>query len=54
LFTAQASALPIKRNTDEVEWAEFIHADKLRLLQKSGEMGFVEEFFDDLELTEKS
>ena len=44
----------IQADPNEVEWVQFIHPDELRQKYESGELTFVDEFFEDTNLAIQS
>ncbi len=50
LMVGESNDTPGQLDSNEVEWAQFIHPDELKLRQQSGELSFVNEFFEDTAL----
>lgn len=50
LLRGESNDQPGEVNPAEVEWVRFIHPDELRSKHNSGELSFVDEFFEDTEL----
>ncbi len=54
LLLGESDDEPRKVDSAEVKWARFIHPDELRKGLNSGELTFVDEFFEDTELALQS
>jgi 8-oxo-dGTP pyrophosphatase MutT (NUDIX family) len=54
LLVADTEGEPSISDPKEVMWVGYMHPDKLRVIHAAGEIGFVDGFFEDVELVARS